>query len=66
MGLIALAILIYILKLFGLPITDKKSPLQTKLTMDYEVTKTIINETEIQLPLPYSTRKNRLVSQSMS
>ena len=66
MGLIALAILIYILKLFWLPITDKKSPLQTKLTMDYEITKTIVNKTEIQLPLPYSTRKNRLVSQSMS
>jgi len=65
-GLIALAILIYILKLFWLPITDKKSPLQTKLTINYEVTKTVINETEIQLPLPYSTRKNRLVSQSMS
>lgn len=64
-GLILLAILIYILKLFWLPITDTKSPLQTKLTIEYNVSKTSINETEVQLPLPYSTRKNRLVSQSM-
>lgn len=40
--------------------------MHSKLTLQYEVGKTIVDKTEIQLPLPYSTRENRLISQSMS
>ncbi|BCN92251.1 hypothetical protein THMIRHAM_00360 [Thiomicrorhabdus immobilis] len=66
LSLIGLAVFIFILKQFWLPVSDTNPSLHSKLTLQYEVTKTILDKTEIQLPLPYSTRENRLISQSMS
>jgi hypothetical protein len=65
-GLISIAILIFILKLVWIPMSDIQPDLQSKLSLQYEVQKIIPQETEIQLPLPYSTQENRLISQSLN
>jgi len=46
--------------------SDTQSHLQSKLLLQYEVKKNIPQQTEIQLPLPYSTQENRLISQSLN
>ncbi len=46
--------------------SDIQPDLQSKLSLQYEVQKIIPQETEIQLPLPYSTQENRLISQSLN
>ncbi len=46
--------------------SDIQSHLQSKLLIQYEVKKIIKQQTEIQLPLPYSNQENRLISQSLN
>ncbi len=46
--------------------SDTQSHLQSKLLIQYEVKNIIQQQTEIQLPLPYSTQENRLISQSLN
>lgn len=65
-GLIGIATLIFILKLIWLPTSETQSHLKSKLLLQYEVKKTINQQTEIQLPIPYSTQENRVISQSLN
>lgn len=66
LGLVAIAIIIFLLKMFWLPITQPSMHLQSQLTMQYEFTGSIKPKTEIHLALPYSTKENRVISQTLS
>lgn len=65
-GLIGIATVIFILKLVWLPVSDTQSHLQSKLLLQYEAKKIIPQQTEIKLPIPYSTQENRLISQYLN
>ncbi len=65
-GLISLAIIIFIVKTFWLPISQPSLHTQSQLTMHYEFKGNIQPKTEIHLALPYSTKNNRVISQSMT
>jgi len=46
--------------------SDTQSHLQSKLLIWYEVKNIIQQQTEIPLPLPYSTQENSLISQPLN
>lgn len=52
--------------MFWLPITKPSVLLQSQLTMHYEFKGNIKPQTEIHLALPYSTKENRVISQTLS
>ncbi len=66
LGLIGLAIIIFLAKTFWIPISKPSMHLQSKLVMHYEFNNKVKPNTEIRLPLPYSTKENRVVSQTLN